>query len=545
MRLYKRHLIRKTCFLDGIWQFKPDEAGVGEKEEWYKNELSGEDIICPSCWNNKLGYYHYEGVFWYQKRFRTEKQFYRIICHAVSGYSKVYIDGVMKCEHYGGFTPFKFDMDLSFGEHVITIMTDNTHNDINTIPLSRVDWFHYGGIFKSVEIQALESSYINNFKLDYQLSEDLSSAEITLTADVFGDERLEVFLDNKLIDSLSPPYNLKTALTDITLWDTENPKLYELRLKLSDKDDIIEKIGFRRIEIKDGKLQLNNKELVLKGVNRHEEHPDFGFSVPEKLMEKDIDIIKDLGCNTVRGSHYPNSEAFLDFCDLNGILFWEEIPMWQYSKECMSDELMISRGLTMHKEMIERDYHHPSIIIWGLHNEVDTDTKECYELTKRFYNLIKDYDDSRLITYASYRSFTDICMEFADFFSINRYIGWYGGEMSEWENYLEELFSWLDNTGNKGKPVVISEFGAGGIYGERSFEMQKWSEDFQAYYLDTVLPVFKKYNRIIGTYVWQFCDIRTAKEMELIRPRSFNNKGILNEYRKPKLAYNIVKKHYK
>ena len=119
--------------------------------------------------------------------------------------------------------------------------------------------------------------------------------------------------------------------------------------------------------------------IYFKGVNRHEEHPEWGFAVPLKLIKRDIDIIRSMGCNLTRGSHYPNAKATLDYMDETGMLFWEEIPMWQFKEEHLISTTVLDRGAYLHSEMVKRDYNHPSIIVWGLFNEVSSECQAALE----------------------------------------------------------------------------------------------------------------------------------------------------------------------
>jgi len=258
-------------------------------------------------------------------------------------------------------------------------------------------------------------------------------------------------------------------------------------------------------------------------------------------MKKDLDIIKQLGCNTIRGSHYPNAPVFLDLLDQEGFLFWEEIPMWGFGEEALADPLTLERGLQMHQQMIKRDYHHPSIIIWGLHNEIDSRTEAAFNLTKAFAEKVRSLDQSRPITYATMYPLDDVCLSLVDIVSINKYFGWYEGEIEDWIRFLQTMKDKLKHEGLATMPILISEFGAGAIYGDSTFESAKWTENFQLQYLDSAIKIFLNDPDVNGMYIWQYCDIRSSKELEMGRPRSFNNKGIVNEYRKPKAAYWKVK----
>ena len=557
LRLFERNKKRKTRLLDGVWKFKTDPENNGIKGEWFKGLPENYDnIVVPSCWNNEMDLYHYEGKAWYQTSFKIKAENINLVFHGFSGQIEIYLDGEQIGSHYGGFAGYNtFVEGVKPGEHQLVVSIDNTHDGLNTIPLSRVDWFHYGGLFRSVELMELNECWIKNYKIDYMLDQNLKNAELKLSvvlesfASTELKQLLNVFIDEEKVYSEKVEIDGKTAVNidglsveDIKLWDIDDANLYNIRFEL-EEDDIIDRIGFRKIEVKEKKLLLNNKEVEIKGINRHEDHPDWGFAIPFKLMKKDMDIIKKMGCNSIRGSHYPNAEIFLDYCDQEGIIFWEEIPMWGFPEEALENPLVLKRGLDMHEKMVARDYHHPSIIIWGMHNEIDTRTQAAYDLTEAFTEKVREMDSTRPLTYATHHPLEDLCYALVDIISINKYYGWYE-EMEGWEPFLKDLKAKLKNEGYADKPIIMSEFGAGGIYGESTFEGPKWTENYQEKYLNITLNLFINDPDIIGTYIWQYCDIRTAPEMEMGRPRSFNNKGLVNEYRNPKLAYWAAKKIY-
>jgi beta-glucuronidase len=562
-RLFPRHKQRRIFSLDGLWKFKTDPEALGLNEKWY--ELFPKDacdIVVPSCWNNELGLYDYEGIAWYSTTFTNIKKYINLVFHAVTGQAEVYMDGQHLGGHYGGFTGFEFFVgDLPLGEHSLVIQVDNTHN-LNTIPLSRVDWFHYGGITRSVEVMELEAVWIKSGRIDYVLDETLTNAVISASLKLNGSlhraemMNVNLYVDQKLIISKAinadSKGNLKIdeiELKDIKLWDIGKPNLYTIRFEIQNLDgcvidDLAERVGFRLIKVHGAKLMLNNKEVYIKGVNRHEDHPDWGFALPFKLMKKDMDIIKDMGCNFIRGSHYPNSEMFLDYCDQEGMLFLEEIPMWGFFEEDLNNPIILERGLMMHEEMVKRDLHHPCIIIWSLHNEIETSTQIAYDMTKAFAEKVRSLDNTRPLTYASMYTLEDICYSLVDIVCINKYFGWYYDKMEAWEDHLKQIREKLQKENLSHMPMLISEFGAAAIYGDSTFEGPKWTENYQEKYLNYTLKLFSREPGVIGSCIWQYCDIRTSKELEMGRARSFNNKGILNEYRKPKLAYWTVKKIY-
>ena len=439
-RLFTEHKKRKTMSLDGAWRFLTDPHAVGD-EKGYKNGLpEGETVIVPSVWNTESGLLEYEGIAWYEKKFYSDGGCLRFHFGAVMTECQVFLDGELLGSHYGGFCEFDFVVpDVDRGEHRLTVRVDNRF-DAHSIPQKKVDWYHYGGITRSVTVETLEGVCILEHRFRYELSEDLKSAECFSTVTLFNanpcEAETKVGLTLDGIELVCDTVSLKGRETfvaqldpftvnDIRLWDEGKGELYTVEY-ITETDDLCDRIGFRKIEVKDGKLLLNNREIEIRGVNRHHDHPDFGMAFPSARMKHDIDLIEDLGCNAIRGSHYPNSRDFVDMLDERGILFWSEIPIWGcgFSQAALGDETVVKRGLNMHREMVDKYYNHPSIIIWGMHNEILSDTNEAYEMSKTYYEYLKATGGNRAVVYASYKPLVDICFGFSDIICLNQYHGW-------------------------------------------------------------------------------------------------------------------------
>ena len=563
LRLFKESVHRRITALDGEWYYCTDRTGTAKENGWPQALPQGKKpIIVPSCWNNEPGLLHYEGDVWLETDFDTTLPNIRLVFGAVNNDCDVYLDGALLGGHYGPFTEFAFVVQgLAPGTHHLAVRTNNLHNEVDTIPLSNVDWFHYGGIIRSVEVHEFAQAAVEHIKLEYTLNDDLTEAMLEAKVSLRTFEKVdapvrlllqgEVLAETRLTLEGEGEAVLRAVLPQVSLWSPEDPKLYTFTVEFAG-DSLRERTGFRKVGIENRQFVLNGKPFTFRGVNRHEEHPDWGFAVPAKLAKKDIDIIRGMGCNIIRGSHYPNAKTTLDYMDETGMLFWEEIPMWGFPEEALANPMVRQRGVQLHTEMVTRDYNHPCIIVWGLNNEVHTFTQAAYEVARLFRETLEKHDTTRLITYATCHPLNDICYEFADFISVNHYIGWYGGPLNQWPGFLDELTAYLDKTGNGDKPVVMSEFGAGGIYGTTELEDEvSWSENYQHDYLEYTLDLFMHHPRLNGTFVWQYCDMRAGTrtcrsgiQRALSRPRSFNNKGLLNEYRRPKMAYYAVKKAY-
>lgn len=554
--IFAEHILRKTVSLNGEWQFCVDKENVGENDKWYINfpEKSGY-INVPSCWNNELGLYHYVGKAWYKKEFVTAECYLQLTFGAVTGEATVYLDGEFLGKHYGGWLMFSLGKFVKSGSHTVVVCVDNTPNDFDTFPLKETDWTHFGGITRSVEFAEFYKPFIKNVKIGYTLNKDMDSAVLQPTVYIenpFGTEYSttvsfylndELLLENLLVVNESGEYKLpQITAANIKLWNFNEGNLYDVRIALLD-DDICEKIGFRKIEVKGDEVFLNGKPAFLKGVNRHELHPDWSFAVPQNISKRDVSICKDLNCNFVRIAHYPHTHNFLDYLDREGITAWLEIPMWQFNEKSLGNETVWLRAKQMYTEMVEQYYNHPCIIIWGLHNEVQTDTEAGYEFTKKAYNYVKQMDKDRLISFASDRFARDISFEFADIVALNNYFGWYYGKESDWQDYIKGWHSSLEERGFVNKPVMLSEFGVPALYGNSSLDKEKWSMEYQADYLENVINLCANTHGVCGTAIWHLFDFPSDKD--IAKSRSYNNKGILNEYRRPKLAYYKVKELYK
>ncbi|MBE6762572.1 MAG: beta-glucuronidase [Ruminococcaceae bacterium] len=559
-RIFVDRTKRKSACLDGMWFFKTDADNAGKEQGFFMGFTDGMQIAVPSVWNTEFGLIEYNGAVWYSKDFYFEGGNLRLNFEAVMTYAEVWLDGKLLGDHYGGFSAFDFYVNnVETGFHNLTLRVDNSF-DKNSIPQKKVDWYHYGGIIRSVYAEKVAETVVTNLRFDYNLNDALTLANAKITAELFNSESYEItspvtfFFDSKEIFKtditlsagetkkvVSPEFSVE----NIRLWDIGKPELYSI-LVATNTDDLYDRVGFRKIEVKDQKILLNGNQIEIRGVNRHEEYPDFGFAFPKSLMNRDIDIILNLGCNAIRGSHYPNSKYFVDLLDSKGILFWSEIPMWGvgFTAETLGLPTVIERGLTMHKEMLKQYFNHPSIIIWGMHNEIPTEAENAYNISKLFYNFLKENGGNRIVTYATYKPMEDICLEFCDIICLNQYYGWYYGNNDSWQEALNEFRERRNALGYGHKPIIMSEFGCAAIYGDHTFTNIRWTEEYQAEMLSKAITTFHNDSMVCGFYVWQYADMRTCWEAGMTRARGFNNKGLVNEHRKPKASYFAVKKLY-
>jgi beta-glucuronidase len=195
--------------------------------------------------------------------------------------------------------------------------------------------------------------------------------------------------------------------------------------------------------------------------------------------------------------------------------------------------------------MVASSVNHPSVFCWGVFNEGHSHEPACRDGYAKLLGHLRELDPTRPVTYACNHPHDDVCLDLADFIAINCYPGWYHGTIEEIPHHLDRIVASLAEKGQGDKPLIFSEIGAGAIYGWRDWNETRWTEQYQAKLLEMVIrTMFMDRSDICGLSIWQFCDIRTAQDPNraIKRPRAFNNKGVLDEYRRPKPAYDVVKR---
>lgn len=543
---------RQQTFLDGLWDFCPDPQDRGVSEGWYAHfPERSQRLWVPGVWNTTPSLLSYEGPAWYRTRFILGPCEVAVLTFgSVTHQANVWLDGEPLGEHYGGFLPFSFTLSApQAGEHELVVRVDNTHDRMTTIPSDNLDWCRYGGITRPVWVETLnQPAYIASMRLMPFVENRKPMLRVRAELVNMGEKGCQgewhFFVDGARVRSdylaLRPlgsdVLSFTVELPGAALWSPSQPNLHTARLEFLG-DDLIERTGFREIRIVGKGILLNGEPIRLRGINRHEDHPDWGFALPVHLMLNDLALLQDLGVNAIRGAHYPNDPRMLDLCDEMGFLFMEEIPLWGFTQDQFRSDLLSDRATAMLWAMIERDIHHPCIWAWSLLNECATDTPEGRMVVEQLVQTARELDPTRPLTFASDRGKADQCFDLVDIASVNAYYGWYRRD-GGWVEFLDEMRTHIGE-----KPLLITEFGAGAIYGCHSLnEGAMWSEEYQAQILMEALDAFERREDLAGYYIWQFCDTRTDRTRALHRPRNYNNKGLLNEHRLPKLAYYAVRK---
>ncbi len=528
----------KKINLNGIWDFAFD------KEKELCNELPEINfttaLSVPGCFDTVQPFFGERGTGFYKTSVRTEGNV-RLCIDGVGVEAKIFWD-----KKYIGAMPYAYMPEKFYfnagddGEHELIIAVSNRFNKIF---FPYFDFYAYGGIFGNITIEELPKYSLDNIKvttLDYRsgkISVELNSLKFIRKncAVIFEIDGKKVF--DGTFSGKKQTYEL--TVPDFKLWSPASPALHKLRV-IFDRYEEEVTFGIRTLEIKGTDLFLNGEKLRLMGYNRHDSHPQFGAAVPEALIAADLAMIKQQGCNFIRGSHYPQRKALLELCDKTGILFWEETLGWDVrDSELFTGEFRRSQ-IDQAKKLANVHYNHPCIIIWGFMNETLSEDKRTRKIIKDVYNAYKSVDKTRWVTFASNRYEKDICMDIVDIVAMNPYPGWYDmnwNELSGIHNIaprLKELASAVPSD----KPFLISEIGASAIYGHRDPHRVRWSEEYQAELVEEVCKVVLGDNRFCGVSFWHFCDAKSY--LNGGRVMGLNEKGILDEYRRPKLAWHSI-----
>ena len=550
IRTFCTHEIRKVRELSGsLWEFSPCTGDLAGRK--YRTAV-------PGCWESMPDFSSYRGVGVFSREIETEGAF-RLVFKGVSHTARVCLDGREIGSHYNAYTPFAVAVtDVMAGRHLLEVYADNTFGEASALHIPN-DYMSYGGISRGVLLEELTDTYIEYIHAVPVMEKDGWKALVSVKVKNWSaaGKACRLYLDLAGIASEAMELTLEAggektvdfqlSAAEAEAWEIKNPKLYTVRATLSDEngafDDQIDRMGFREIRTEGKDILLNGKKLRIRGFCRHEDHPMFGCALPYAAIQQDLETAMDLGANAIRTAHYPNDELFLDLCDEQGILVWEENHTRGLTLEHMQNPNFERQAETCIEEMITAHINHPSVIIWGILNECASDTEYGYECYKKQYDLIKHMDFSRPRSSASCKFKTDICFGLPEIVSYNLYPEWYHETPAS--EYVKDIYDWVQRESEgSGKPFLVTEIGAGAIYGFRSHTLCKWSEEYQAKALEDQITAVLEQEGCSGIFIWQLCDVRVSDEWFASRPRTMNNKGIVDEYRRRKLAYDVVKRIY-
>lgn len=560
--------MRYTQDLWDNWQFKlTDQLPTSPAETKY-----WESVVIPHTWNGIDGqdggadYYRGKGIYLrtIQRPQLPEDYRFYLEFEGVNAVAEVYADGQKLAEHRGGYSTFRVDITepLASGQADIAVIADNSHFD-DVYP-QVADFTFYGGIYRNVQLIAVPEThfdliYHGSKGLTYQtkLSDDNELAQISLHAWLYNPQptdlvQFEIISQEgesiEVYTLSADEVNTQTTLYRPHLWQgVKDPYLYTLTARLwrgnECLDEVSTQMGIREYHVdpEEG-FFLNGKKMPLRGVSKHQDRLLVGNAVRYLDVYEDFDLIHEIGANTVRLAHYQHSQDVYDICDQFGFIVWAEIPFISVFNE---DPGAKENTLTQMTELIYQSYNHPSICFWGISNEllIGEDSPELVENLKELHSLAKSIDPQRLTTIAQVSS-TPMESEhnhITDLVSYNHYFGWYTGDLSDNEEWLDHF-----HEENPTIPLGLSEYGAEGIINWHSQEpkMGDYTEEYQALYHEHMARILSERDYLWSSHVWNMFDFG-ADNRDEGGVQGRNNKGLVTfDRRVKKDAFYIYKAYW-
>lgn len=576
---------REIQSLNDQWKFLKGDCKMAETKAF--DDSKWEIINIPHTWNTDAYIMrdYYQGKGWYRRpfvlpdRWQGKKVFLKF--DAASKAASVYINGEKVGEHAGGYSAFSFDVTSYLRTGDINILAVCVDNDRPDIPPISADFTFFGGIYRDVWLIALPKQHFDMENLASEgvfVSTPLVSAEqgiVSLTGKIKNDATQKVSLElnhalylpnGTLLQSWksivkingNEEHTFKTQSKPVfqpQLWTPETPCLYRIETTLKDHKTklILDRhtayTGFRwyRFDAENG-FYLNGKPYKLHGICRHQDQKPIGVAMSDEMHRRDFKLMKEMGANFIRISHYPQDDALLEMCDKLGMLVWEEIPIVDlvpntphYAENC-------ERNL---REMIRQHYNHTSVILWGYMNEVllgverskgekrQQMLKRIETLAKHLEKVLKEEDATRLSTMAFHGSdyYNQTTLnETTNVIGWNIYQGWYGGTLKGFDRYIEK-----QHKEHPTHPMIISEYGAGSDHRLHSLmpRVFDFSIEYQQQFNEHYQSVIENTPYICGGTHWNFIDFSSARRDESM-PR-INNKGLVYANRIPKDIYYYFK----
>ncbi len=533
------------------WAFSKEalEAPTTMPERWNW-------VNIPHTWNDIDGQDGgndlYRGTAFYAKELekmdlpKADRYFLEI--QGANSSAIVYVNGKKLANHDGGYSTWRVDItDVLEDKNLFVFEVDNSPND--RVYPQNADFTFYGGIYRDLNIIAVSESH---FDLEYY-----GTPGIKVTPEVVGENakvEVEVFVKN-VKENQKLVYTLKDAegnvvaeqetpasqtvasleIENVHLWHgRKDPYLYTAEVYLKSEDEVLDNVstrfGCRTFEIHpENGFILNGEEYPLRGVSRHQDRWGVGNALLREHHDEDMDLICEVGATTIRLAHYQHDQYFYDLCDERGMVVWAEIPY-------ISSHMPNGRENTISqmKELVAQNYNHPSIVVWGLSNEITIggeDDPDLVENHRILNDLVHEMDKTRLTTIAcvSMCSMDNEYVQIPDVVSYNHYFGWYGGDTSQNGPWFDEFHAKHPNI-----PIGCSEYGCEALNWHTSNpEQGDYTEEYQAYYHEELIKQFFTRKYMWATHVWNMFDFGADARNEG-GENGQNHKGLVTFDRKYK-----------
>ena len=555
-------ILAATVSLNGSWEFRFEE-GRSFRDAADPAFAATDTIAVPGCYDMLPKWLCKRGSGLYRRVFRLESAVEEawLVIDGMGLTGKFAIDGRDLGTHPYPYAKLEIPTGpLAAGEHTLVAVIDNRFDwDYQKLARPYYDFYCFGGFYHGVSLA------FDNRKL-FVRTRDYKTGTVEIEAVNFRERDFSgtlVFDGKNEVKATFRDGKAAVKVPDFRLWSPDSPNLHTVALKQSnnpnDRTILSARFGIRTVEARDRKLWLNGEPLYLKGANRHESHPTFGAATPESLMLVDIQNLKSLGGNFFRGCHYQQAQRFLDLCDENGVLVWEESLGWGNGSHSsmsvyeLTNETFRAQQVFQTREMVRTSFNHPSVIIFAFMNEFLSGSKEGKSLADEIIAAVRAEDGGRLVTFACSYTWNDISNENTDLIAFNTYPGWIGSDAGSPENLkglIETNVAQIVERFRRDypeKPIIVSEMGTCGEYGRHDPAGAQWTEEFEAEYVGDVLDTVFANPEICGMTIWQFTDARSYhRGGATVRTKPFaeNLAGLYDGYRRAKAVVPVVREKF-
>lgn len=575
---------RTVIDLSGIWGFKLEDESNPHDPKNFLN--SSDSISVPGSFNDQIvekKMRNHIGQVWYEKivTLPSVLKNERIVVRfgSVTHSAKVYLNGKFLTEHKGGFTPFEADIssEVHVGENRLTVLVSNII-DYTTLPVGvyseniedgklkrslseNFDFFNYSGIHRPVKLYTTPKTYIKDVEISYEVLD--KTAEVSINTLIDGEcnqIRLDVYDEkgNKVAEGEGD--NVTLTIEDVHLWQPLNSYLYTLKIKTdsdTESDFYSLPFGVRTVKVQEEAFLINGKPFYFKGFGKHEDTFMHGRGLNEPANVLDMNLMKQMGANSFRTSHYPYSEEMMRLADKEGMVVIDETPaVTLYAgfnvqfegEEPNTWEEMKTKDAHVQviEEMIERDKNHACVVMWSVANEPATHHEGAREYFEPLIELTRSLDPQNRPVTIVYNMEAlpekELTNDLVDVICLNRYYSWYlqTGDLAGGEKALRaELNEWKNKQFNK--PFLFTEYGADTIAGLHSNQDIPFTEEYQVDLYEMYHNVFDDYHFIVGEQVWNFSDFETKVGTGRVQG---NKKGIFTRSREPKMIAYFLKQRW-
>ena len=512
--------------LNGSWEFHFAE-GQAAPQVASPDFVATDTMVVPGCYDAMPKWFMKRGTGLYRRTFTLDRELPAawLVIDGLGLYGRFWIDG----REVG-----VDDLPWSRVELATGALAAGTHTIVAAVD-NRFDWSYqkllrpyynfqcWGGFFHGVSLTT------DNRKLfvrtrDY--AKGTVEIEIANEMKVEGERRKLVFDGKNEVEVVFKNGRATVNVPDFKLWSPDSPNLHTVALGTKHQT-LGTRFGIRTIEAKNRGLYLNGERIFLKGVNRHDQLLQLGASTPEGFMLIDLQNLKAMGGNFIRGAHYSQSQRFLDLCDEMGVLVWEESLGWGNGKKYnridgvneMEDSGFVDGQVRQTRLMVRNSFNHPSVIIFAFLNEFASDTKVGKAVADRLIGTIRAEDSGRLVTYACSCLYGDLANENTDIIAINTYPGTIEGFPGLPEDLKEKMrtmpkngINWVTDYFRKRYPektMILSEIGVGAIYGHHDSSAPFYTEEFQDEYNVNAAEIAYENPDLAGIAFWQLFDTRS------------------------------------